>query len=194
VLPSIALPYLWKYRKEKTPVALLGACLVFVLGSAIPTLVWMALLKYHGVTYYNHEMVKYRQFIWVADFLSHPSVHALKDTVYYIKNYLETSVVLAPVFIWLGIVGYLLGKGHLTGIRKNEQFIWVAGCILMYIIFFFFLGMYRYRLTYTIAVSLFCLTPFFIRSNNISTNKTILVSAFALVWFLYTLLSYGPFL
>jgi hypothetical protein len=52
--------------------ALAGRLLLSAVLFGLPTLLWIALLRLHGTTYYNHEAVRYHQLVWLFEATSQP--------------------------------------------------------------------------------------------------------------------------
>lgn len=59
ILPVVCLWYLITAKKShaKMPAKALSGVLLLVLFSVLPTLIWLALLKLHGISPYNREGV-----------------------------------------------------------------------------------------------------------------------------------------
>ncbi|MBD2714308.1 hypothetical protein KBK19_04600 [Microvirga sp. STR05] len=167
-----------------------GTVLLFLL----PTVSWILLLKLRGVTYYNHEMARYHQLVWLAE-AAQTSPAEFLTTVG--QKLLEFAGTLS------GLIGWLLAVPLLwLAARKRRQPVGpvVADAMFLLLLFGAFLavlGYYNERLTFTLQPLLLCLSATALarlqepgqRSCLVVTGLVVTV----LAWHAYQVLSYGPF-
>jgi len=132
------------YYKEKKIftfkfIAFLGVgCLLFF----APTVLWICFLKYTGVEYYSHEVVQYRQFVWMIDALS-VSVPVFVSTFYInVLDFFKTITKLL-LFIGLFVIAMIVQKvktGNLFQWSYNSKLILLN--LFCFTCFFILLGYY----------------------------------------------------
>ena len=176
--------------------AVLGKLAISAVLFAVPTLLWIALLKTQGTTYYNHEAEHYRQFVWLLDvrIMDFPDYLDLFSSK--MLEYLSSQQLMAG-WLLLGIAGYAATRwrGRPAGATlllppiPATALAWTAACFL---VFFALLGYYPERLAYTLLPLVLCLLGALL-PHWPSRYARPLVLAGAAGWHLYVLLSYGPF-
>jgi hypothetical protein len=172
---------------------LAGQLLLSAALFALPTLLWIALLRAVGTTYYNHEAVRYHQVVWLLDVAAQPGLaRAVADKL---VNYLASLHLMS---LWLlGAAGLLLAtwwqRRHvftpLLPVPTAAALGWVAGC---FIVFFALLGYYPERLAYTLLPLVLCLLAGLLPHWPARYARPVALCT-AAGWHLYVLLSYGPF-
>jgi len=162
---------------------------------ALPTLLWIALLRAVGTTYYNHEALRYHQLVWLLDAAARPGLGAAVAAK--LGSYLASLHLMA---------GWLLGAVALLGATWWRQqhrpalfpllpapaavaLGWVGGC---FIVFFALLGYYPERLAYTLLPLVLCLLAGLLPHWPARYARPVALAT-AAGWHLYVLLSYGPF-
>jgi hypothetical protein len=176
--------------------ARLGKLALSAVLFAVPTLLWIALLKTQGTTYYNHEAERYRQFVWlldvrIMDFSDYLGLFGSK-----MLEYLSSQQLMAG-WLLLGAVFYAAtwwqARAAGTGLRlpaiPAATLGWTAACFAL---FFALLGYYPERLAYTLLPLVLCLLGALLPYWPGRYARP-LVLAGAAGWHLFILLSYGPF-
>lgn len=167
--------------------------LLLILLFVIPTLLWMLILKLNGVSYYSLEIAYYRQLIWIKDSLSVSAsafFQALqKNTMAYFSTmrYFICSLAAAGAIVAI-MSRFKLPEQNNTKIIKGIAFV-----LLCFFCFYWMLGFYEERLTYTLIPVLLCLVIAFCRDSFHQKKMTYILCGLALTWHIYVLLSYGPF-
>ncbi|QNH62808.1 hypothetical protein [Hymenobacter sediminicola] len=162
-----------------------GTVLLFLL----PTVGWILLLKLRGVTYYNHEMARYHQLVWLAE-AAQTSPAEFLTTVG--QKLLEFAGTLS------GLVGWLLAVPLLwLAARRRRQPMTpvVADAVFLLLLFGAFLaalGYYNERLTFTLQPLLLCLSAAALAHLQ-GLGQRIGLVVTVLAWHTYQVLSYGPF-
>jgi hypothetical protein len=193
VLAWPALAYgIWRaaaHRRLGLAGQLLGSAVLF----ALPTLLWVALLRAVGTTYYNHEAVRYHQLVWLLDAATQPGL--ARTVVDKLGSYLAS---LQLVGLWLlGAAALLLATWWRCRQRQllllpapgAAALAWVAGC---FVVFFALLGYYPERLAYTLLPLVLCLLAGLLPHWPTRYARPVALAT-AAGWHLYVLLSYGPF-
>lgn len=163
---------------------------------AVPTLLWVALLKTQGTTYYNHEAERYRQFVWLLDIRIMDFSGYLRVFGNKMLEYLGSQQLMAG-WLLLGSALYAVtwwrARAAGTGLRlppvPAAALAWTAACFAL---FFALLGYYPERLAYTLLPLVLCLIGALLPYWPGRYARP-LVLAGAAGWHLFILLSYGPF-
>jgi len=155
----------------------------------LPTISWILVLKLRGVTYYNHEVVRYRQLVWLLDAVQTTPGEFL-DTVG--NKALEFVNTLRGIWVLLVAVPLLwLVAGRRTG--KLIPLVKDAPVLLaLFAGFLLALGYYNERLTFTLQPLLLFLGVAALARLRLPAQGILLLIA-ALGWHAYQVLSYGPF-
>ncbi|RZL16478.1 MAG: hypothetical protein EOO62_01205 [Hymenobacter sp.] len=159
----------------------------------LPTLLWIALLRTQGTTYYNHEAARFHQLVWL------PEAWPLPEFWDVVTAKLQAYAASLGVMRW-----WLLGGAGLLGATwwrlwprpqvalpsaTGPALGWVFGC---FVLFFALLGYYPERLAYTLLPLVLCLLAGLLPHwPPRYARPAALVGAAG--WHLYVLLSYGPF-
>lgn len=193
VLAWPALAYGTWHAAARRPVGLAGQLLLSAVLFALPTLLWIALLRAVGTTYYNHEAVRYHQLVWLLEAATQPGLaRAITEKL---GSYLASLHLLGG---WLlGAVGLLLATWYrcrrspspLLPVPEAAALGWVVGC---FVLFFALLGYYPERLAYTLLPLILCLIGGLLPHWPSRYARPVALAT-AAGWHLYVLLSYGPF-
>lgn len=160
---------------------------------ALPTLLWIVLLRAVGTTYYNHEAVRYHQLVWLLDAAAQPGL--TRAVAGKLGSYLASLHLMG---IWLlGAAALLLAmwwwrrqfSAPLLPAAAAAALGWIAGC---FVIFFALLGYYPERLAYTLLPLVLCLLAALLPHWPARYARPVALAT-AAGWHLYVLLSYGPF-
>ncbi|WP_198172685.1 hypothetical protein [Hymenobacter ginkgonis] len=161
---------------------------------AVPTLLWVGLLRLHGTTYYNHEAVRYHQLVWLLEARHLPVLAYLKGVASKVLDYLSSFQAMGG---WLLLAAGLYAitrwrqpsTGPLVPRSVGPALAWVSGGFGM---FFALLGYYPERLTYTLLPLVLCLLAALLPHWPPRYARPAALAS-AAAWHLYVLLSYGPF-
>lgn len=161
----------------------------------LPTLLWIALLRTQGTTYYNHEAVRFHQLVWLPEAWPLPWLEFSEVVMAKLAAYVTSIGVMAG---WL-LGGLLLLLATWWRLWPRSQPVlpaatgpalgWVFGC---FVLFFALLGYYPERLAYTLLPLVLCLLAGLLPHWPARYARPA-VLAVAAGWHLYVLLSYGPF-
>lgn len=174
--------------------ALLGRLLAGAALFALPTLLWVALLRWRGVGYYNHEAERFHQLVWLWEGRHLPPAAYAQAFAGKLADYagsLET--------MW----GWLLGAAVLGAASAGRAgkpggslrspapgaLAFVAGC---FVLFFALLGYYPPRLAFTLLPLVLALGAGLLPRWPRRWARPLALGV-AAGWHLYVLLSYGPF-
>lgn len=172
----------------------------------LPTLLWSAILLLVNGRVYSHEVSAYRQFIWIFDKL----LISFKDfyeelfefTVLYGTSIYRTVFVFLIALVVIKIYKslFLTGKPE-TEVAPNNFSVKIILAVIfaLYLLFFWLMGYYGERLTFTLVPVALCLIAF--ELNDLFTNgKALTVKIvyglliFCAVWWIYSNVNfYGPF-
>lgn len=174
--------------------SLFGQLLVSALLFALPTLLWIGLLRLHGTTYYNYEADRFHQLVWLWEARQLPvaafaALVAGKLGEYLSSLHLLWGWLLIGAGLYLATRRRVAGSGPLLPPVAGAALAWVTGC---FVGFFALLGYYPERLAYTLLPLLLCLLAAMLPRWPRRYAQP-LALAVAGGWHLYVLLSYGPF-
>ncbi|MBT9394964.1 hypothetical protein KLP40_17495 [Hymenobacter sp. NST-14] len=186
----LALPVLlygaWRPRPPRLPLRLLGLVVLFLL----PTLSWIALLQLRGVTYYNHEAVAYNQLVWLRAAWQQPFPEFLALAGANLRQFAAT---LPAIGLWLAVG---LGAGwrwYQTGLSGPAGLPELVGLLLLQLVFLAGLGYYQERLTFMLVPLLLLLLAGALARRPPGRVGVGLLTAAALSWHVWQVVSYGPF-
>jgi hypothetical protein len=197
--PAMAYGVVWATRHAPAPGRRWGLVAARLALSGLlfglPTLLWIALLRTQGTTYYNHEAARFHQLVWLPEAWPLPWPELVGVVAAKLQAYAAS----------IGVMGWwLLGGAGLLGatwwrLRRSRQPLlpaatgpalgWVFAC---FVLFFALLGYYPERLAYTLLPLVLCLLAGLLPHWPPRYARPA-VLAVAAGWHLYVLLSYGPF-
>jgi hypothetical protein len=165
------------------------SCLIFFM----PTVLWIWFLKYIGIEYYSHEVVRYHQLVWMTEALS-ISAGTFVSAMY--VNVIEFFKTIDKLYLFIGLLTITMFVRKIkTGIvfewNRNSKLILLN--LVCFGCFFIVLGYYANRLTFTLMPILLCLSV--ANSGQMLRNKKNQVALLITVsiWHAVNVLSYGPF-
>jgi hypothetical protein len=172
-----------------TPILLVGAFVLFVL----PTILWMFFLKYKGVTYYNHEIVRYRQLVWIIDEMS-ISFGAFVLALYQnALSFFKTIPRLYLFFTMLLITCVIRKIKNVNILAWNENTKLILLNLICFGGFFILLGYYADRLTFSLMPIILCLSVANFKGALSDKKMQIALMITVLIWHAVNVLSFGPF-
>ena len=162
----------------------------------LPTILWIAILRANHVTYYNHEITAYHQFIWIYECINTSWVALQKQACVNYSNYMGTFGIMR-FFIYITIILAFINMTYSQLDKSQLNLVSHALFLLaISILFFYLMGYYRERLTYTLFVPLEIIAAI-LYSRLWSKHQlicTITLSLSVLSFHVYLLLQYGPFM
>lgn len=126
-----------------------------------PLGVWMAFVVARTGTFYSHEIVVYRQFVWLADSASRGGAALLADLVRNLADYLKTlaTVALFPLLALAAVSIMTIAAG--VRVPRTDRERDTSRAVLWYMLanipFFALMGFYRTRLSWTLVPPLLLL-------------------------------------
>lgn len=158
----------------------------------LPTALWIGFCIYLNGHYYNHEVARFRQLVWMQDALNVSAGHFFTALWTNIQAYFSSFGEMHFFIIAAMLSGLYLSKKNVNSTALPAlQAMTITGLVL--VLFFMILGFYEERLTYTLLPV--CLCIIYLASTQIKLlqkNGAPYVLA-AIAWHLYNVLSYGPF-
>lgn len=191
----LALPVLlyeaWRQQKAK-PVITAFARLALLIGLfALPTLLWIGLLKLRGVAYYNHEAEAYGQLVWLRASWQRPLPEFLALATHNFRLFLQTLPAVGPfLLVALGLTGWLrLRHPKQSGYPLPQ----LGALLLLQLGFLAGLGYYKERLTFMLVPLLLLVLAVVLARLPVRRSAGWAVGMAALGWHLWQVLRYGPF-
>lgn len=171
-----------------------------------PTLAWSLILLAVNGSIYSHEIGTYRQFVWIFDKLS----VSFKDfysqlisfTVIYGITIYRTVLVFIIALLAIKIFNSI---EHFTAKHTNKPTDYylmrnvMVVIFMFYLLFFWLMGYYSERLTFTLVPVVLCLIVLklnilFARAGALAVKVvSVLLLIFAFVWVYTSVTAYGPF-
>lgn len=210
ILPCLLLSYTYRLYIDNNinPTRLTIAAILSVILFLIPTLCWVAIVTLTAGHYYNHAIAAYRQLVWIFDTLQLSLYEFARYFKHFSLKYFNTfsfeilPFVIMTIILWCH--SYMQGRKNESTLLTKEDHTY-AMMIKTYftsfsIIFLFYwiLGFYSNRLTFTVVPPLLCYISFkldrIIKTNPHSGNMVkIIITICAIFWFVYHVVKYGPF-
>jgi len=161
---------------------------------ALPTLLWIGILRAHGTTYYNHEAAHYHQFVWLLDAARLPFREGWGLVGSKLAEY-GASLQLVGGWLLLDVVLYVATWWQQRG--RGDVLPWAAARALAWVfatfgVFFALLGYYPERLAYTLLPLVLALLAGLMPHWPRRYARPVALAG-AAGWQLYVLFSYGPF-
>lgn len=198
--------FLARTSGEQSGIGLLVFAMVLLF--LLPSLLWIVVTTQHAGYYYNHEIVVYRQLVWILDALRSGFAHfgtvLLSNTTKFIRTFQTVDIL--PVFVaFISVLIKdalaLLNAKRLAGVafpNPNPLSVVTLVGFVCFLVFFWLLGYYQERLTFTLVP--FMLIYLCVRSADFfrtlpakrSTFSTIAV-VFSMCWVAFHVMKYGPF-
>lgn len=173
---------------------------------AIPTIMWIITVTISAGYYYNHEIVGWRQVIWIFDTLQVGFQKFIEQFLIFTNSYFSTfSYEILPFIVFsvvLYIISYFYRQINTNTAKINIKCTLFRKIVFLnfigYFIFFWLLGYYSTRLTFTIVAPLLFYIAveldYIIKKNQIF-RKIILsgLSVSVVLWIVFHVVKYGPF-
>ncbi len=176
----------WSTNRKIAIPAIIKNTVLFLL----PSLSWVAICTIKNGHYYNSEIEKFHQLMWIPASL-HMSFSQFCSMFFgliiaYLKTFAEPSF-----FIFAAIVLAMITKSTKSFQKQALYPFYIS--FLVYFLFLFVLGYYKQRLTFTLFPFLICILLLQVNSIKSIRNKPYIFYLIVLGWHLYNVLSYGPF-
>lgn len=177
-------------KKEKILNGLKPALLNSV-AFVVPLLVWILILQIAGNNFYSHETEYFREFIWMFDALKDPERNLLNELSISFSAYIKTTGIIVFPFIFL-IVSYFITLRNSNSFGSNSYSIIFVITTFLLFLFFFFLGYYTDRLTYTLCPLFITYAALILNRQTLSNLKKYSILIVILAWHLFIILNEMP--
>lgn len=210
ILPCILASFLYKAYLENCIKnrEILFTAIISITLFLVPTLLWIGLVTVTAGHYYNHEMVAYRQLVWIVDKIQLGIYEFARYIKHYSIKYFKTfSLEILPfaivslIFLFHSLIGGIKREGWKLVGRFDKyalmlKILFVSSIVIF--IFYWILGFYTSRLTFTVVPILICYIALKLNSiiNDIPQTENmirIITMICAAFWFIYHVFKYGPF-
>jgi hypothetical protein len=200
LLPLIVFCYLYntkKYKQESNLKRLLISLLLTVVFF-LPTLCWIIFLRLIGVGFYSYELTEFRQFVWLKDVFQMPGKSAWQElylnTLAFIKTFgsvFFAGGLLLLVFLYRKFFRPAANDPIKNTVNSGQLFLfWFV--IALFLLFFWLLGYYADRLTFSLAPLLLCISAILINRDKINKAVEWLLIALFLGFHFYTVFFDAP--
>ncbi|MES1219657.1 MAG: hypothetical protein ABUT20_29425, partial [Bacteroidota bacterium] len=200
LLPIIIFNYficIKNVRKIFTVSSLISATLITSIF-LMPTLCWIGYLKSIGISYYNHEIVQFRHFVWMSDSMQISMGHFLNTFYNNTLEFLKTSGCLLLAFLFL-IATVLCrlqfrndinrGKEKITNLKIGYV---LFPSFLLFAIFLWLIGSYADRLTFSLAPLILFVGVVNLNKTNLTLKTQYAIALLILMIHIYTVFFNAP--
>ena len=196
--PCLGIAFLVKQKSLKISFKMITTLLPGAILFVLPTLSWMYICYYFSGHYFNGEIETFREIIWIKDTLSKGILDFLAAWASFSLSYLHTVLITLTPFV-VGIYILYKQKNELQISSENELFYYfLQWMFILFFVFFWMLGYYNFRLTYTSVPILLLLIALLLQ--NLIDNKKIdtiklqkRLRLLAVIWVVWSVIKYGPF-
>ena len=182
ILPVFLCSYLYIEKKQQSRLAiasLLRATMITIVFF-LPMIIWIVWLKSAGVTFYNPELEKYREFVWITDALKSSEGSIFRVFLSHCYHYLLTfgSLIIPLLFLFIAYLIYKQKAEPSPSLRNRLNALMpYTGRLLQFVlietlIFFWLIGYYADRLTFSVVPVLFCYAALILNLQKLD-KKTI---------------------
>lgn len=161
----------------------------------LPTVIWLVILKCKGLSYYNHEVEHYHQFVWVGESLrislSAFATAANGNWRTFIHSFGEIGLIILALSLLA--VYYTFASAVRATSHPAVRICFYL--IALSLLFLYLMGFYQERLTYILVAPLLVLIAVYYNASFGARSKwqSIMLCALVLIWHLYQVTRYGPF-
>lgn len=182
LLPVFLCSYLYieKKQQNRLTIASLLRTTIITIVFFLPMILWIAWLKSAGVTFYNPELEEYREFVWITDALKDSNGSILRIFLSHCYHFLLTFGCLIIPLLFL-LIAFLIHKRNVDpplriGNRLNVLMPHTNRLLLFVLIetvlFFWLIGYYADRLTFSLVPILFCYTTLIINFQKLDKKTS----------------------
>lgn len=196
--PSLMFAFFIKQGNLKLSVSLVRKTVLHAILFVIPTFSWIFICNYCSGHYFNGEITTFREIIWIKDALQIGFLHFLYVCLDFTFRYLNTVLItLSPFLIGIYFLRKRL-KQKENRIEPQHFYRFTKWMFLLFFCFFWILGYYNFRLTYTCVPILLISISMAVQAllNDGTFEKDKLVSrlkVLSVFWIVWSVLKYGPF-
>ena len=180
-------------EKKNYSVQEIAFTLLYLIIFVFPTLFWILILKLNGITYYNHELVVYKQLIWIIETLNQSMSVFLQTAETNISLFFQTINSLYAFILFLIItISIWIFKNTCSKLLTKETKILLLN-LFCFALFFIILGFYDQRLTFTLMPILLCISIAYFTNLYYLKKIQFLIFIIACIWHYLIITTYGPF-
>ena len=181
--------YIYSKSNQLNYRAIIIRLAIMILLFSIPTVSWILLLKFKEINFTSSELNVYRQFIWIADAVKISPQHLLYcgsvNTWYFLQTF--GSILLPLLLPAITILHSLKNNISLSVLTQRIAIIPLLICAA-YVLFFWLLGYYADRLTFSLVP--FILYYFTLLINQQKVDKKlqyalILITSISFLWIVF---------
>ena len=191
-LPVVMFASLYTNWQQQDKIKWILVSTLMVLLFFAPTIAWILYLKSLGIQFYSAEVSRYHQLVWVFESLRNPFTGFLPELWSNTVSFLQTTGCL--LFPLLLLISTLIIKKRSSGFKPLRQtlqeYVPGSGTIFLFIaietiVFFWLLGYYTDRLTYSIAPLIICYSALQLNSLKPGKAAVILLCTILVVFHFY---------
>lgn len=161
---------------------------------ALPTIIWMLILRLNHVAFYSAEVAKYRQFVWIIDCIKISPSYLRLQLGTNIYLFIQTfGVLLFPSSILIISILSIFIKHRAIPKLRDEDLRIPALISILYFLFFLWLGFYADRLTFGLTPFLIYFTAYFLNKYKISRFAKILMTTVIILQYLWIAVYDAPY-
>lgn len=160
----------------------------------LPVITWIIILKLTGVNFYSWEINYFREFVWITDAMKSSDRNLPRELIQNLSIYIKTFAISFFPISFLAIT-YVLYKAkpanHLSNKSKHLNVVFISVGVIIFI-FFWLMGYYTDRLTYTINPVLICYAAILLNDIKLRRTKIMIIVLLILCWHIFILLNETP--
>ena len=160
---------------------------------ALPSLIWVLILSLKGVAFSSSEINSYRQFIWIIDAAKISTQYLLHQIAINTWDFLQTlgSLLLPSLLPAITVLYFLKNNISLSIFARKVAIIPFFICIA-YVLFFWLLGYYADRLTFSMMPFILYYFTFMINQQTIDKRLVYILISLISVSYLWLFFFEAP--
>ncbi|HVM88503.1 MAG TPA: hypothetical protein VMT76_09980 [Puia sp.] len=192
VLPLIIFCY-WA-TKKRIPQIIIFDTILIITAFFFPTFLWCIILKAQGVNFFSAEISIFRQFVWILDAMKGSGSFFLSALLKHTASFIKTLPSL--IFLTILLIG-IAWRAHNNLIKSviqrwhkkdyDDIFVLAAFIVAEFLLFYWALGYYADRLTFSIAPILICCIAACLKKEKINQRFKYLLLLIIVLSHIYTI-------
>ncbi|HNE49932.1 MAG: hypothetical protein U0T31_04920 [Chitinophagales bacterium] len=151
------LPALWLllFYQDKTIKTIYANRMIYVIHAflfLLPTIAWIVACKQISGQYYNHEVVNFRELVWMIDALKIGVVEFIKTFIFNLLHFLLIFLKAVFPFLLVYFILWNINRPFENSGKYATLFTVLISCFIVFNAFFALLGYYAYRLSFSSSV------------------------------------------
>ncbi|MFN8284531.1 MAG: hypothetical protein U0U67_15015 [Chitinophagales bacterium] len=151
-LPALWLLFLYEDKSIKNALSKAVNYILHAILFLVPTICWIIACHKISGHYYNHEVEKFRELVWITDTLKIGVLLFIKTLAFNIAYYLFFFVKAVLPFLIVFIILWKKNKTFKISEKYKQLNVVLLICFIVFTAFFALLGYYSYRLSFSSSI------------------------------------------